>query len=348
MSEIYNFRSQDQRFDEASLWIAKLEKGLSEEDETALRQWMAADPKNQQIFLKMAEMWDRMDTLSRLSDLCPRQAIKKTKSPQFLLAMAASVMVAVLVGVWGMSSTTLSDLLGGEKAAVSAGVVYGTSIGEQSVVNLPDGTVLALNTDSLVRVIYTDQRRLLELERGEINVQVAHDKSRPLSVIAGDKVIQAVGTVFNIEIHKDQLIELLVTEGKVLVGVHQRQTSVEDLSGDSTQPVVAVSGGEGLMLGSSEEEIKRIEPEEIEVKLSWKQGNLIFRGESLDDAVAEIGRYTSVEFVILDEDLKKLRISGLFRAGDVDGLLNTLKENFNIYHTRVGEEKVLLKGRLVR
>lgn len=346
MSDIYQFRSQDQRFDEASLWIAKLERGLSEEEELALRNWIAEDQQNQEIFFKMAEMWDRMDTLSRLSDLCPRQAKRNTKSPQFVLAMAASVLIAVLVGVWGMTNTAWHDLLSGQDgtAVAAAGEVYSTSIGEQSVVNLPDGTILALNTNSLVRVNYTDQRRLLELERGEVNVQVAHDQSRPLSVIAGDKVIQAVGTVFNIEIHKDQLIELLVTEGKVLVGVHRRQTNVEVLSTGSSQPVVAVSGGEGLMLGSSDEEIKRIEPEEIEVKLSWKQGNLIFRGESLDDAVAEIGRYTSVEFVILDEDLKKLRISGLFRAGDVDGLLDTLRENFNIYHTRVGEEKVLLKG----
>jgi len=89
-----------------------------------------------------------------------------------------------------------------------------------------------------------------------------------------------------------------------------------------------------MILGSADAEVSEISPEDIAVKLSWQQGNLIFRGESLAEAVDEIGRYTTVEFVILDENLKKLRISGLFKAGDVEGLLTTLKENFNINHTQ--------------
>ncbi len=76
--------------------------------------------------------------------------------------------------------------------------------------------------------------------------------------------------------------------------------------------------------------------------MSWRQGNLIFRGESLEDAVAEIGRYTTVEFVILDDDLRKVRIAGLFKAGDVDGLLATLRENFNISYQHTGDGKIVL------
>ena len=104
------------------------------------------------------------------------------------------------------------------------------------------------------------------------------------------------------------------------------------------------SEGETIILGSPGEEIAKISPEEIAVKLSWREGNLIFRGESLAEAVDEIGRYTSVEFVILDENLKKLRISGLFKSGDVEGLLVTLRKNFNISHTRQGKETVILSG----
>ena len=104
------------------------------------------------------------------------------------------------------------------------------------------------------------------------------------------------------------------------------------------------SEGETTILGSPGEEIAKISPEEIAVKLSWREGNLIFRGESLAEAVDEIGRYTSVEFVILDENLKKLRISGLFKSGDVEGLLATLRKNFNISHTRQGKETVILSG----
>ena len=70
----------------------------------------------------------------------------------------------------------------------------------------------------------------------------------------------------------------------------------------------------------------------------------MFRGESLEYAVAEIGRYTTVEFVIMDEELKEVKIAGLFRAGDVDGLLATLRENFDVTYDRTGDGKILLSS----
>jgi len=44
----------------------------------------------------------------------------------------------------------------------------------------------------------------------------------------------------------------------------------------------------------------------------------------------------------MSEDLKKMRVAGLFKAGDVEGLLATLRENFDIVSQRDGDGKVLL------
>jgi transmembrane sensor len=155
--------------------------------------------------------------------------------------------------------------------------------------------------------------------------------------------VQAVGTAFSLEITSDQQIELIVTEGKVLVGVHQSHGGPTEVMPVVLAPFsVTVIAGEQLTLGFPDEEITEVSPEEIEVKLSWRQGNLIFQGESLEEAVAEIGRYTTVEFVILDDDLRKVRIAGLFKAGDVDGLLAALRENFDIAYQRNSDGKILL------
>ena len=200
-----------------------------------------------------------------------------------------------------------------------------------------------LNTNSLIEVNYTDKYRLLTLTRGEMHVQVAQDKGRPFSVVVGDNIVQAVGTAFSLEITSDQQIELIVTEGKVLVGVHQSHGGTTEVMPAVLAPFsVTVAAGEQLTLGLPDEEITEVSPEEIEVKLSWRRGNLIFQGDSLEEAVAEIGRYTTVEFVILDDDLRKVRIAGLFKAGDVDGLLATLRENFNISYQRTGDGKIVL------
>jgi len=346
MSNIYEFPDQDQRYDEASTWIAKLDNNPSATDVDALRDWMAASEENRIVLLEIAALWDRMTVLSRLADLFPQTPARTGRSPRFALALSASVLVAVVAGLWVFRPFGADIDPNALRSTVETtlATVYETAIGEQSTVNLADGTQVILNTNSLIEVTYTDLYRLLKLDRGEIHVLVAHDTVRPLSVIAGNKIVQAVGTAFSLEITSDQQIELVVTEGKVIVGVHRRpqpgSTAAPTIVPDSG--AVTVTASEHLILGSSAEEVTVLSPEAIAVKLSWQRGNLIFDAESLEAAVAEIGRYTTVEFVILDEDLKKVKISGFFKAGDVDGLLAALRENFAITYQRTDDGKILL------
>ncbi len=330
---------------ECSDWMAKVDRGLTDDEKSAFQQWLAGDKNNPAAFFEMAALWDKMDSLSRLTDLFP-EPVKHTQSSRIApLAIAASLMIAVLAGLWG--ALDLSVPGGSEPPTLAQSIdakVFETAIGEHSTINLRDGSVLTLNTNSLIRTDFSTSDRALYLERGEVHVQVAHDADRPFNVFIKDKVVQAVGTEFNLEITSDQRIELIVTEGKVLVGVFDLDLEVPaaDWALDPAVPALALQAGDRVLLGSNEEEVESIEAEEIEVKLSWLEGDLIFRGESLAEAIDEIERYTTVEFVIMGEDLKKIRVAGLFKAGDVKGLLTTLKENFNIAYQQVGEEQIIL------
>ena len=105
-----------------------------------------------------------------------------------------------------------------------------------------------------------------------------------------------------------------------------------------------ISQAERVVLNSGEEAVEVLEPEEIEVQLSWRSGNLIFRGESLATAVTEVGRYTSVEFVIQEEALRRVRVAGLFKTGDVSGFLSSLEANFDIVYKRADDETVVLSA----
>jgi transmembrane sensor len=351
VTRIVELPQTDRRYDEASRWIAKLDRELSAKEEHALQQWLAADAQNATVFLAMAKLWDKMDALSRLSGLFPEPARRRKPSRHYVQALAASLVLAVLAGAWALLGF---DLLNGadrgpegQKTALAPWeVVYETAIGEHSTFTLPDGTEIVLNTNTRISVNYSEMHRLLTLERGEVHVRVAADKARPLSVFVVDKIVQAVGTEFNIRITDAERIELVVTEGKVRVGVRE---GLND-DGDIVEPVVLpptsviVAEREELILGSPDEEITELSVDDIEVKLSWRHGNLIFRGESLEEAVKEIGRYTSVEFVFLDDDLRKVRVAGLFKANDVDGLLAALRENFDIAYQHVDDQTVLLNS----
>ena len=343
MSNIYELPSNERQYDDASLWIERLDEGLTDEETAELQAWMATNPDNQAVLFKMARLWDKMDTLSRLSTLFPEElgVVRRRRWPR--VAAAAVVLLGLAVAWLGFSEDP-AGLVDEMLVQARGESTHETAIGEHATVALTDGTELVLNTNSRVRVRYGARYRLLVLEAGEVHVQVAEDPERPLSVIAGGNIVQAVGTAFNVEITDDQRIELVVTDGKVRVGVQAVVANNDRVARPAVLPDTAplVEAGQEVMLGQAAPEVVSVTEDEIEVKLSWRNGNLIFRGESLEETVAEVERYTAVEFVIVDEELKRIRVSGLFRAGDVDGMLAVLRENFDIAAERVDDQRVLL------
>ena len=59
--------------------------------------------------------------------------------------------------------------------------------------------------------------REIYLRKGEAHFQVAHDRSRPFLVHAGDAVVRAVGTAFEVRVLTDQHVDVVVNEGRVEV-----------------------------------------------------------------------------------------------------------------------------------
>ena len=348
--------SQDEnRLEAASRWVLKIDEGLSADDQAELKAWLAEEARHTAVLLEVAEAWDKLDSLSRLAELFPLSAERPQPARPGLFARPRVLAAASLLVVVSAALFVFTDRLGFDDPRPPAVVAatYETTIGEQKTVLLPDGTEVVLNTDTALRVAYSRDARVLHLTRGELHVDVAEDRTRPLSVIAGDKIVQALGTEFSVQITDEQYVEVLVTEGKVVVGVQPariRTTPEEPDSPVFVPPVLTqtedntVDAGEALLLGVPDETVVPVTADEIEVELSWKEGRLIFRSEPLADALAEVERYTTVEFVIIDEHLKSQILSGRFRAGDVDTLLALLEANFQIGHEFDGDDRVLLSS----
>lgn len=341
MTNVYSLPTQKRRVDTASEWLARLDRGLSPAEEQELSGWLAHNAENRRTLLQLASLWDKMDSLSLLTELFPEPQ-KPERRKLVYPAIAASVAMLAIAGwlVTQYSPGLLQTPAAQRRASANVSSVYETAIGERSTVRLSDRSVLTLNTNSLVKVSYNDSARLLRLERGEMSIEVAHDPARPLTVLAGPRTVRAVGTAFNVQIIDDQQVELIVTEGTVIVG--SASSEAPHVNGP---PPRTVTKGEKILLGLDRETVAKVSDSVLSAELSWRQGNLVFRGETLAVAIAEVSRYTPVRFEIADESLKELRIGGLFKAGDVDGLLATLKENFNIDSERPEAERVVLKAR---
>jgi transmembrane sensor len=220
---------------------------------------------------------------------------------------------------------------------------YETKVGEQSTFFLQDKTKIKLNTNSFVKVTYTDKQRVFELLRGEMHVDVAHNKQKPLSVYAGSNIIQAVGTSFNVELSSEN-VELIVTAGKVLVSdINTLNVAPLKLKNVHLSPKsFAVSKGQKAKLRSTNTTIIGSDERKLASDLAWQQGNLIFRGESLLEAMQEVSRYTNYQFDFGDEDTKALQIAGLFKTSDISGLLAALESNFNVVFEKMSKNKIRL------
>ncbi len=193
MGKVYELHNRGQRAEEASAWISRLDRELSSAEKIEIRRWIAHDPRNKDMLSEMAGLWDDMDALSRLSELFPNPVTERDGSRRrrnFGIAAGVAILAAVLVSAY-VADDPVRDVA--EPVAIAEPAIYRTAIGVLSEFSLPDGSLLTLNTNSSVEVRFDSWQRNIRMLRGELHIEVAHDADRPLNVLVGDRVFQAVG-----------------------------------------------------------------------------------------------------------------------------------------------------------
>ncbi|MCP6755955.1 FecR domain-containing protein, partial [Klebsiella pneumoniae] len=79
---------------------------------------------------------------------------------------------------------------------------YTTARGELRSVELADGSVVHINTQSRIDVNLSPRAREVRLVGGEALFKVQRDTTRPFLVYSGNAVIQAIGTQFNVRLQQ--------------------------------------------------------------------------------------------------------------------------------------------------
>lgn len=326
--------------EQACMWVSRIDRGLCETEKQDLTVWVGDKEQHRTILFEMAALWDDLSVMHELSDLFPlaekSPAPKKTGNRVTLLSMAASVaFISAVLLTWMLTSPQQAV----PETIVQTKLVYQTGIGEQKTITLDDGSLLSLNTSSIVEVEFTSENRDIIISRGEAHFEVAPDATRPFVVTAGNNKVIAIGTAFNVQLLKDERFELLVTEGKVLVSeisqpMPQNISQLKSLDFEALGDIL-VSGDTGIFNGNKSESRSTLSLDQVQRNLSWQQGMLVFQGEPLEDALTEMNRYADIRFEIQDEALKSLRVAGYFKVGDSKGLLHALENNFQIEHHTV-------------
>jgi transmembrane sensor len=285
----------------AADWRARLDRGpLSEKDASAFDAWLSGDPRRRGAFL-------RVDALSMLSESAralgphfdpaqfaehkPPRAISRRRMLAWA-GMGAGGVMAASIAVLGIS-------------APAAGAIT-TGLGEIRLVTLDDGSTIVLNTETSVRVRYSERVRRVELLYGEAYFTIVRDAGRPFLVDVTNTYLQAARAAFRVRKLDGKPLDVLVSQGGV------------SLAGAGA-PVVMPANSRLVWAGGGAPVPKSISSDLVSRELAWREGKIAFEGQPLDQAAAEFARYSKTRVEIRDPDLAREPIAGLFSASDPVG-----------------------------
>ena len=240
----------------------------------------------------------------------PSKRISRPRLWSFATSTASVVLVLAASALWWARD---GELLGLPRA-------YETAHGEQSVIQLPDGSELHLNTDSAVTVRYSRSERVVEIARGQALFTVARNDHRRFRVAAGHAHIIAAGTRFDTYRTPDRTI-VTVVEGSVAVLAGQPPPpGVTGLPPDALR----VNAGYQVHVDTRGVSAQPM-PVDVQQAVAWQQGKIAFEQRPLGEVADEFNRYGSIPIEIDDAALRALPISGVFDAYDVDSFVAFLQ-----------------------
>lgn len=289
--------------DEAAQWFVRLQAAdVSHEERQRFDAWRTERPEHQYEFDVLQGLWSATEWLpkARLQALCEAPAEQPGRRGVLRYAVAASV-VAVALGL---------GLFSGLDHPKAYNAEFSTRLGEHRQVALPDGSVMDLNSRSVVAVHYENGRRAVELKQGEAMFSVEHDTRRPFVVAAGAGQVTVTGTRFDVRRDDDQTL-VVVEAGTVKV-----QGRLPDKS-------VTLTAGLGTHIDTQGHVVAAyaVKPEEL---TAWRTGKLVFNNATLGEVAREVSRYREQPLRVSAAAVSNLRLTSVFKSNDTEALLKAL------------------------
>ena len=304
----------------AAGWFARRRaSAFDEAGQQAFDAWLAEDVEHRIAYAEAERAWEvAQAALDAPGAAALREAMKGKMPPRPRMRAAAAAGIALsLLGGGGL--VAVQQLAGPRPLATQA---FRTDVGQRSTVSLPDGSIVTLNTDTVVRTRADGERRLVYLDKGQAYFRVAKDRRHPFVVSAAGRTVTALGTAFDVRVDGRGLKVVLV-EGKVRVeGPPPAAGPAAVSKGNEVQAAEMLAGSQLVAPDSSQ---WRLTSANTARETSWVRGQIIFDDEPLGTVIAELNRYSDQKMVIDDPALKARPISGAFKPGDVRGFARSLE-----------------------
>jgi transmembrane sensor len=293
--------------DEALAWVIRV-RDPHFEDWDELTVWLENDAGHREAF----------DSLSRidqdLAEIIPHQPANDLatihpplRRRSFLRGGFAAGAVAAMLAV-------------GVFMASPSSYAIETGPGERRAIALADGTQVALNGSTRIRVDEADPRHVI-LEQGEAAFTVRHDDRARFTVRVGDDVFEDAGTVFNV-LKTNQMVEVSVAEGIV---IHNPKTAATRLA-----PGRAIR----IETKSRRQELLEVSPASVG---TWRRNQLVYNNDEIGRIASDISRATGTA-VDPAPDVAGLRFTGTIQLErDTDQLMTRVAPVLGVKANRTAD-----------
>ena len=194
---------------------------------------------------------------------------------------------------------------------------------------LSDGTRVWLNAETELRYpVQFNGKEWVVYLKGEAYFEVSKNKEKPFLVQVDDMSVKVYGTAFNVNTYNK--IETVLVTGSVSMN----------------------QGGKEVLLKPNQKGVfdqvsGKITVEDVDVLayVSWKNGDFIFRNESLNSIMDKLSRWYGLEVLYQDAGLQEVRLSGnLKRYKDVRELFVSF-EKISDARFKVQGNKVIVSSK---
>ena len=325
------------------LLIGYLSGDLSEEKKNIVDKWRLESAENEKIFNEMKYGWNAVPLLHEMEQFNSFEALKKIQQKldnktgikwMVVLQRAAAILIipllvyAAYVTVNNASLRQLSEVK----------PILQTITSKQGMVSqiiLADGTKVWLNSGSTLQfpLKFDGRKREVKLT-GEGYFEVARNEKQPFHLNTQELNVEVLGTSFNVVSYNDETIsEVVLVTGKVKLSAE---------ANNKTKELGFMHPGQRTVYSRNN---KQVFTEDVNVDkyTAWRNGELMFRDDSMDEVVKRLSRWFNVEIIVTDSEINDYVYTATFTDESLMQVLSFLKFSAPINY-RIEDRKAMPNG----
>lgn len=279
---------------------------LSPEHRKEVKEWIHLSEENEKTARDVYQLYRAADTLNYMKQVDAPAAFEKVKvrmhkQPKKVSWFIWGQRVAACLAIPLLAATLYLTL----KSTPAEYIEVKTNPGMVAVTNLPDGSKVWLNSGSSLKypVKFENEIRQVELN-GEAYFAVHKDKSKRFIVTTPFQIqTEVLGTEFNMEAYQmDSVVRTTLVSGSVRLSF---------LGKDNKQQTHIIKPDEEFVYNPETKETKT-ETLYVRTYTAWKDGQVVFRNTSLDEALKILSKRFNAEFIVKDSTLYNSSFTGVF------------------------------------